>query len=225
MNSFVEVVVLVEGQTEQRFVKKLLWPYLAERQVYMTSIILNKPGEKGGDVRFARAKLDIRNHLKQRADTFLTLLVDYYGIGTDWPGYENSKSKISHTDKSNEITQSTALAVKRMLPELQIEKRFIPYVSMHEIEALYFSDPEILANALGTTKESVKSILDEFGDPEMINDNYETAPSRRIAKLFPRFKKTSTGLSIAEEIGIARMRSRCKLFDNWLTQLESLGNN
>lgn len=75
MNNHAEVVVLVEGPTEQQFVKQLLAPYLAQRGIYLTPIILDKPGEKGGDVKFARAKNDIEKHLKQRRDTWLTFLV------------------------------------------------------------------------------------------------------------------------------------------------------
>ena len=73
MNSCVEVVVLVEGPTEQRFVKDLLVPFLANKSVFLTPIIIDKPGEKGGDVKFARAKNDIEKHLKQRHDTWITL--------------------------------------------------------------------------------------------------------------------------------------------------------
>lgn len=38
MSSYAEVIVLVEGPTEQRFVKQLLSPYMAERGVYLTAI-------------------------------------------------------------------------------------------------------------------------------------------------------------------------------------------
>ena len=40
MSSCTEVVVLVEGKTEQRFVSELLAPYMADRGVYLTPIIL-----------------------------------------------------------------------------------------------------------------------------------------------------------------------------------------
>jgi hypothetical protein len=46
MSSYAEVVVLVEGPTEQQFVKQLLAPYMADLGVYLTPIILDKPGEK-----------------------------------------------------------------------------------------------------------------------------------------------------------------------------------
>ncbi|WP_449258358.1 DUF4276 family protein [Chlorobium limicola] len=80
MNEYAEVIVLSEGLTEMLFVKQLLAPYLAQQGIYITPVILDKPGEKGGDVKFARARNDIGKHLKQRNNTFVTLFVDYYGI-------------------------------------------------------------------------------------------------------------------------------------------------
>ena len=91
------MVALVEGPTERIFVQDILGPYLARTEVYITPIILTKPGQKGGDVRFSRARNDIERHLKQRSETWLTLLVDYFGIKGDWPGYEESKRKRRHT--------------------------------------------------------------------------------------------------------------------------------
>ena len=88
MNSFAAVTVIVEGPTEQRFIKDILAPYLGARNVFMTPIILSKSGQKGGDVRFVRARNDIARHLKQRQDAYVSLLVDYYGIGRDWPGLD-----------------------------------------------------------------------------------------------------------------------------------------
>ncbi|HBH29393.1 MAG: DUF4276 family protein [Desulfofustis sp. PB-SRB1] len=222
MSSYAEVVVLVEGPTEQRFVKHLLAPYLADRSVYLTPIILDKPGERGGDVKFARAKNDIGRHLKQRRDTWITLLVDYYGIRGDWPGYAESKRQIDHTQKAAIMNQATAEQVQQLFPKQNQSSRFIPYVSMYEIEALYFSDPACIAKKLGVARRQVDAILEECKEPEQINDHSTKAPSKRLDGLSDRFKKTSTGIAIAEEIGICKMREACPLFDAWLTKLESL---
>lgn len=222
MSSYAEVIVLVEGPTEQRFVKHLLAPYMSERSVYLTAIILDKPGEKGGDVKFARAKKDIEKHLKQRRDTWVTLLVDYYGIRGDWPGYAESKRQVDHTRKAEIMNQATAEQIHNLFPDQDPEIRFIPYVSMHEIEALYFSDPVCLAETMGVRQEEIVAILEECGEPEKINDNSTTAPSKRLVALSDRFKKTSTGIAIARGIGIPKMRSACPLFDAWLAKLESL---
>lgn len=222
MGSYANVVVLVEGPTEQRFVGQVLGPYMAERGVYLTPIILDKPGEKGGDVKFARAKNDIGRHLKQRRDTWVTLLVDYYGIKADWPGYAESKQQTEHTKKAAIMNQATAEQVQILFPEENQKRRFIPYVSMHETEALYFSDPACLAEKMGVSQHLVDAILTECGEPEKINDHSTTAPSKRLKSLSDRFKKTSTGIAIAEKIGINKMRSACPLFDVWVGKLESL---
>jgi len=222
MNSYAEVVVLVEGLTEQLFVKQLLRPYMAARGLHLTPIILSKPGEKGGDVKFARASNDIGRHLKQRGDTCITLLVDYYGIRGDWPGYAESKWQIDHRRKAAIMNEATAEQVQQLFPEQNQGSRFIPYVSMYEIEALYFSDPACLAEQLGVAQCQIDMILAECGEPEKINDHVTTAPSKRLEALSERFKKTSSGIAVAGKIGIDKMRGACPLFDSWLTKLESL---
>ena len=222
MSNYTEVVVLVEGATEQRFIKELLAPHMAVRNVFLTPIILDKTGEKGGDVKFARARNDIGKHLKQRHDTYVTLMVDYYGINGDWPGYTESRKEALHTRKAEIMNQATAEILAKLFPEYSPERRFIPYISMHEIEALYFSAPAALATKLGVSLASIDEILSECGEPENVNDNIQTAPSKRLEKLSDRFKKTSTGLAIAREIGISCMREACPIFNTWLNQLESL---
>ncbi len=222
MSDYAELVVLVEGPTEQLFVKQLLTPYLADKRVYPVPVILHKPGQKGGDVKFSRARNDIERHLKQRADTWITLLVDYYGIKPDWPGYAESKRLTDHRQKWQVMCKATAEAVQKLFPTQNPQERFIPYVSMHETEALYFSDPDCLATQLGMNRQRIDAILNECGEPENINENPTTAPSKRLQQLSRRFKKTTTGIAVAEQIGIDNMRHACPLFDNWVGKLSAL---
>lgn len=222
MNNYAVGFVIAEGPTDQKFVNELLAPYMVKQGVCLTAIILHKPGEKGGDVRFARARNDIERYLKQRPDTFLTLLVDYYGIKSDWPGYAESKQQSTHTRKAEIINLATAKEVERLFPEQNTLRRFLPYVSMHEIEALYFSDPARIAEELGVRQASVDAILAQCGEPERINDHSATAPSKRLENLNERFKKTSTGINIAKAIGIPKMRAACPLFNAWVERLEKL---
>jgi len=224
MNEYAEVIVLSEGPTEMLFVKQLLAPYLAQQGIYITPVILDKPGEKGGDVKFARARNDIGKHLKQRNNTFVTLFVDYYGIDSDWPGYAESKKQTQHTRKAQIMNQATAEEINTLFSGFDAARRFIPYVSMHEIEALYFSDPQCLAANSGAPQQTIEEILARFGEPEKINDHSTTAPSKRLEKLSSRFKKTTTGIAIATAIGIPKMRESCPLFNNWVTKLENLSH-
>jgi hypothetical protein len=50
----------------------------------------------------------------------------------------------------------------------------------------------------------------------------QTAPSKRLEKLNTSFKKTTTGIKIAEIVGIPRMRKSCPLFNEWVSAIENL---
>ena len=176
MSSFVEVTALVEGQTELKFVKEVLAPHLKRRGVFMSAFLLEKPGQAGGDVKFARAQRDITSRLKQGSKAFVTLMVDFYKIKKDWPGFDEAKKQATHRKKAEVMNAATLKAISEMLPDLWVEKRFIPYLSMHELEALYFSDPATLAAKLGAKVEAIEAVLKERGEPESINDSEQTAP-------------------------------------------------
>lgn len=223
MSNHVEIVAIVEGQAERVFMTNMVRPHLANKGIYLTPIITSKPGQKGGDVRFARVRNDIELYLKQRSDTYVTLFIDYYGIGTDWPGLDEAKKKRTHTQKAAAFNQATYDEVEKLFGDYGVFRRFIPYVAMHEFEALLFSEPEVLAGQLGVSQADVGAILTECGEPEAINDSSLTAPSKRLAALSGRFKKTATGIAVAEAIGLPTIRRECPLFNAWLTKIESLG--
>ena len=222
MNESAEIVALVEGKTEGIFISKLLAPHLTRLNVYMTPIIISKPGEKGGDVRFGRVKNDIGLHLKQRTGTYLTLFVDYYGLKGDWPGLDEAKRRPRAKDRAEAVNRATQDAVCRLFPERRAERRFIPYVAMHEFEALLFSAPEILASRLQVKPALIANIVAKCGSPEEIDDSPDTAPSKRLIQLSNGFRKTTTGIAVAEDIGLSAIRARCPLFDEWLTAIERL---
>jgi hypothetical protein len=221
MSKYIEVIVIVEGKTEEIFIKRVLSKYLADRNIYMTPIQISKPGQKGGDVRFSRAIKDISLHMKQRPDTYISLFFDYYGV-KEWPGLESARKEQVPKNIAQTINDATHQAVNQELSEYRSVTRFVPHVAVHEFESLLFSDPAKLAQALRVEITAVKSILDQFDDPEKINDSQETAPSKRLEKLYSRYKKTNTGIVIAQEIGIELMRRKCQVFNSWIERLEQL---
>jgi hypothetical protein len=222
MNSYAEVVALVEGRTEKIFIADILAPYLVGKGVFMTPIIISKSGQKGGDVRFSRVKNDIGLHLKQRHNTYLTMCIDFYGIKNDWPGLADAKQQATPSGKAATINSATQKQVKELYGGNDAGRRFIPYVAMHEFEALLFSGPEKLAEALHVSCSKIDKILTECGEPENIDDSPETAPSKRIERLSTGFRKTSTGIAIAKAIGLTGIRESCPVFNGWLTTLENL---
>jgi hypothetical protein len=53
----------------------------------------------------------------------------------------------------------------------------------------------------------------------------KTAPKKRLKILFPQFKETITGITIAKAIGIPRMREHCPLFNEWVNKIENIPHN
>jgi hypothetical protein len=57
--------------------------------------------------------------------------------------------------------------------------------------------------------------------PEEINERPKFAPSKRIADLFPGYKKTLHGPTTAARIGLDQIRKECPHFHNWMNKLEA----
>ncbi|MYA24523.1 MAG: DUF4276 family protein, partial [Gemmatimonadetes bacterium] len=103
----------------------------------------------------------------------------------------------------------------------------IPYVQRHEFEGLLFSDVSVFAGLIEAPEGSVEAlqkIRSHFQTPEDINDNKDTAPSKRIKKVIPWYDKRVNAPLLAIEIGLATIRTECPRFNSWVTSLESLGS-
>jgi hypothetical protein len=85
---------------------------------------------------------------------------------------------------------------------------------MHEFEALVFSHPPTICEVLRSpeSEEDVQAIRDEFSTPEEINDDPNTAPSKRLLNLFAEYRKRLHGLIAARRIGVETMLSECPHF-------------
>ena len=213
MNNYATVMAIVEGATEENFINTILAPYLSYKNIWMHATQISKPGQKGGDVRFDRVKNDIIRHLKQRKDTIVTLFLDFYGLA-EWPGLESISWNSSPAKIEQILCYATKLKIKGFLPDIDIERRFIPFFIIHEFETLLFSNSAVLADGLGIKKEKIDKTLSEFnGDLERINNSRETAPSKRLEKWMPSYKKTVNGIPIAAEIGVEQMRLSVPSFD------------
>lgn len=222
MNKWVTLQIVVEGLTEQNFVNELLVDYLANHHIAVYATQVSKPQQKGGDIRFDRVKKDVLTFLRQRSDIVVSTFVDYYGIH-QWPGLENISMGMLPSEIAEQLNNEAVHMLDREYPELRVKERFIPYLSMHEFEALLFSDTEILSVELNTDKKLFDDVLMECGSPERINTIRETSPSHRLKMLSQgRFKKSSSGIRIAKRIGVDKIRKQCPLFDEWLNKIESL---
>ncbi|MBK8260821.1 MAG: DUF4276 family protein [Nannocystis sp.] len=213
----VDLHIIVEGQTEQTFVRELLAPHLGHHGVFAVPRLVGKPGHKGGNS-FPAARTDILATLKQRAEIYCTTMFDYYGLRSDWPGYEEARAQPSAAAVSL-LAEHLHAEIARRLPSAA--DRFIPYFQRHEFEALLFAEPNSLAQNIEVDPKRVTELLSRYGgEPEAINT--DKGPSRHIQELAPSFKKRIDGPLLALDIGLAAIRGRCPHFDTWLTRLEAL---
>ena len=104
------------------------------------------------------------------------------------------------------------------------ERKVLPYVQRHEFEALLFADVAAFLS-LDADAESVgrlQGVRSQFDTPEDINDDRDTAPSKRISQVVP-YNKAADGPIVAAEVGLEKMRAACPRFGAWLARLEALG--
>ena len=102
--------------------------------------------------------------------------------------------------------------------------RFLPFVVVHEFEALLFSDCAAFARGIGRPEleRRFSQIRESFATPEDIDDSPVTAPSKRVEGLVPGYEKPLLGALAILEIGLDPIRAECPHFDGWLNQLETL---
>jgi hypothetical protein len=219
----IRVHVICEGQTEETFVQELLYEQFISKDVHLIPSLLGKPGHKGGNVKVERLFIDVRARLLRDTSSFCTTFFDFYALPEDFPGKKEAAQKPDIADKAACVQHSLTSWFQAKLKSEEA-RRFIPYVQMYEFEGLLFSDPERLAQGIhkpGLASEFA-SIRKQFPTPESINNDHETAPSKRIRKLCPKYGKPTDGLLAASAIGIDAIRRECTLFSKWLDRIKAL---
>ena len=76
--SLIRLAIVVEGRTEEEFVKQVLSVHLSDHGVSTAPIIIGPPGHRGGRVTVDR----IAAHVQRLVQNFdaITTLVDFYGF-------------------------------------------------------------------------------------------------------------------------------------------------
>jgi len=217
--------ITAEGQTEQAFVKQVLTPHLAPFEVYADArcVLTSKDNRaakeyRGGLLSYEKAKRDIQAWLKEdvNSECRFTTMFDLYALPDDFPGYAEAKGKTDPYERVRILEQA-------MKDDLD-DSRFIPYIQLHEFEALILTDPQQLNWEYLEHEDPIQHLISMVGDqnPELINDGPETAPSKRILKEIPEYNKVSAGVSVSQKIGLPTLRTKCRHFNDWLTGLEQL---
>ena len=145
----------------------------------------------------------------------VTSLVDFYGF----------------RDKGNRTVDALEEHLAREIEtRVSDARRVFPYVQRHEFEGLLFSDAtafRAVAHMTGMTDpdiEALAAVRRQFATPEDINDGSDTAPSKRIKHMVPRYRKSLHGPLVARAMGLPTIRAQCPRFDAWLKRLEGLAH-
>ncbi len=223
-----ELVVIVEGETEQTFVRDQLAAHLVMHNTSAWAVLPGRHRKHGGVKKWEVARQDIIRTFKERR--YCSTMFDYYAMPLDWPGREAAVAMVWN-ERASIVEAMIHADIAIEMGDSFDPKYFVPYVQLHEFEALAFADVEVLAATLAPIAkqplekliETFRGILAKAGHPEAINDGYATCPSRRITSTVPAYKKRAQGPIVTSRIGIDVLRTRCTHFGEWLTRLEQLG--
>ncbi|NBC48965.1 MAG: DUF4276 family protein [Gammaproteobacteria bacterium] len=211
------VHVMVEGQTEETFVRELLYSHLQHRGVFLNPILLRTSAQgKGGVVSYAKVRPQLIRQCRQDGTATVTTMIDLFRLPGDFPGWQGC------TDV--DVYQRVACLEQALAEHLGC-RNFMPNLSVHEFEALLFSDlGKFAAWFDDAAMVKLRAKVPAAPEPERINDGAQTAPSKRIATALAGhgYQKPLHGPLIAMDIGLGAMRARCPHFDAWVGRLEAL---
>lgn len=211
------MLLLVEGQTEETFVRELLAPHFSQYFLSVTPIIVRtSPGHKGGVTNYGKVQTQVKRLCKQEPNAVISTIIDLYGLPSDFPG-----RRLEAYRSIAEGEQKAIFLEKHFADDID-QSNFIPYFMLHEFEALLFVKPDEFGDWTDSPKvvDGLTAISQRYKTPEHINDGLQSAPSKRILALMPAYKKTIHGPLIALAIGLDALRRGCPHFNNWLTLCE-----
>ncbi len=223
----IRLYAVVEGQTEESFLKRVLVGHLAAQDVLLLPRVVTtrrdrrtgrKIGRGGGH--WTQWRKDIlRNIQEDRTDTArFTTLFDLYGLPVDFPDLERHRHVSDTTRRADLLQESMKEAIG--------DPRFIPYLQRHEFETLVLAGLDRLDDLLDAADdvEGVRALRASLGAqrPEDVDDGIESAPSRRLANAIRSYRKLLHGPLVAERTSLQALRSACPRFNEWVSTLERL---
>lgn len=217
------LLILVEGQSEEIFVKQTLKPFLAKRGVHVqppivlwTKRIPSGGGFRGGVSNWNQIRKNLAP-LTYDTDAWVTTLLDFYGLPEDFPGYKEAR-------RPGDPRGHVVALQERFAAEIG-HPRFIPFLALHEFEAWLFCSPDIVSEHFGSAglADKIRKAVEHAGEPELINHGEETHPKARLQRMGTGYQETSDGPTLLEKIGIPAIRATCSHFAGWMDRLEAIG--
>ncbi len=217
------IYILCEGETEEKFVKAVLQPHFRALDKHLEPIILSTKRDrsgtkvKGGVSSYQKIRKDLQTLLRDSHVDCVTTFLDYYGLPEDFPG----KAEMAHRKFQTPYERVRHLEEK--FAEDIDDRRFLPYIMLHEFEAVLFIDLAALEEVVGVSPD-FRALGDWqlFSSPEEINDGKDTHPSARLEKAYRGYRKVLHGSQAVIRIALKRIREKCPHLDEWIRKLEEL---
>jgi hypothetical protein len=211
--------LLVEGQTEEAVVREVIQPHLDTAGWLVTASILATkrpaagPARRGGVTSWAKLEREIRLLLRDSSLHTLTTVIDYYAFPPDAPGMATRPAG-DPWQRVEHVEAALAAAIG--------DRRFVPHLTLHEVETWVFAAARQLGDWYGDPELARCLLADSagVGGPELVNDGPETAPSKRLKNYRPGYMKTLDGPLVIAELGLPALRVTCPHLDRWLAELE-----
>ena len=159
-------------------------------------------------------------HALYESEAVVTTMIDFYRLPSDFPGYK----QLNPTAPHQEHVAFLEARMKEDIENMQ-NRRFenlIPYIQLHEFEALLFSSSEGIA-ALFEKNEydyrELERVVRDYPNPEDINNSPDSAPSVRLKRIIPGYDKVVYGIEILKAIGMSKVLAQCPRFRMWIENL------
>ena len=228
----IHLYIIVEGQSEEKFVKEVLAPYFANKNIFLYAECVitgqTKLGKacKGGGNSYKLYKNHIRKRIKQyekQSNYYFSTMIDLYAIPNDFPKIDEAKRYYS--DKY----QYVSFLEDAFCNDVG-KRNFLPYIQLHEFETLLFCNIDAIVDEFFDLEDAhlrnrIEEDISSYDNIELINDSHATAPSKRLDSYTNGEycgRKTTASINILKATSIEIIKERCSHFNDWLNKIENL---
>lgn len=212
------IAIVVEGQTEEQFVSRVLQPFVGHGTVLQPIVGHTKRTARGthrGGAAWKHYRRQISKLVAEPHWAMVTTMIDFYAYPRDAPGWGDCHGGEAHDREC--VTRR-----ERLMSEDICAPRFRPFLMLHEFETLVVAAVAVTPGVVDDPQaaEALSSLVDGFGgEPERINDGPETAPSKRVQDAVRMYSKVQDGVAILEETDFRAVLSLCPHFSSWVADL------
>lgn len=216
------LVIIVEGETEESFVNNILCPYFYSKGLYNTVQCFKTKHSHGGMSKYSYIKKDILNTIYEK-DVVVSMMIDFYRLPSDFPGFNDLKATQTHQEQANLL--ETRIKKDLEDSQKQLFENFIPYIQLHEFEALVFASISGIDSLFERSEmdyNGLMNVIQQYPNPEDINNHPDSTPSVRLKKLISGYNKVLHGIDIINTVGMNELLEKCPRFKAWVESMEEV---